>query len=321
MTSLLTNTAAQTALQTLTETNRSLSITQSRIATGYRVATAADNAAYWSIATAMRSDNAALSTVEDALGLGAATIDVAYTAVDQAIDVMTEFKKKLVAARQPGMDRVKIQAEIDELQSQLRGIGSAAVFSGENWLQVDSSLPGYNALKSVVSSFSRSGSTVTVDTITIDTADMVLFDSGAAAAEQGVLDGERFLATGALDPLGVGDAYSIAGTADGIDISLLTDSSADLTILGQYIQAADMAMGELTDAATSLGSVKSRIDLQKNFVAALREAIDRGIGQLVDADMNEESTRLQALQVQAQLGIQALAIANTSSQNILALFK
>ena len=46
-----------------------------------------------------------------------------------------------------------------------------------------------------------------------------------------------------------------------------------------------------------------------------------GIGQLVDADMNKESTRLAALQVQQQLGTQALSIANQNSQSILALFK
>ena len=51
------------------------------------------------------------------------------------------------------------------------------------------------------------------------------------------------------------------------------------------------------------------------------DAIDRGVGTLVDADMNEESTKLQALQVQQQLGIQALSIANSSSQSILKLFQ
>jgi flagellin len=105
MTSLLTNTAAQTALQTLTQTNRMLNVTQAHVSTGMRVASAADNAAYWSIATTMRSDNAALSTVEDALGLGSATVDVAYTAVDSANQVVSEIKKKLVAAREPGVDR------------------------------------------------------------------------------------------------------------------------------------------------------------------------------------------------------------------------
>jgi flagellin len=51
------------------------------------------------------------------------------------------------------------------------------------------------------------------------------------------------------------------------------------------------------------------------------DAIGRGIGQLVDADMNEESTKLQALQVKQQLGVQALSIANSSSQTILQLFR
>ena len=54
---------------------------------------------------------------------------------------------------------------------------------------------------------------------------------------------------------------------------------------------------------------------------ALTDSIDRGVGQLVDADMNKESTRLQALQVQQQLGIQALSIANGNTQSILSLFR
>jgi flagellin len=51
------------------------------------------------------------------------------------------------------------------------------------------------------------------------------------------------------------------------------------------------------------------------------DSVSRGVGQLVDADMNQESTRLSALQVQQQLGVQALSIANSSSQSILSLFR
>ena len=83
MSSINTNVAAMTALQSLTATNQSLSQTQQRISTGLRVNSASDNAAYWSIATTMRADTSALSTVQDALGLGAATIDVAYTTVEE----------------------------------------------------------------------------------------------------------------------------------------------------------------------------------------------------------------------------------------------
>ncbi len=130
MTSLLTNVAARTALATLTMTNKQLDMTQSRISTGFRVGTAQDNAAYWSIATTMRSDNAALSTVQDALGLGSATVDVAYNAIQSSIDVVKEIKSKLVAAREPGVDKSKVQSEITELQNQLKSVADASVFSG-----------------------------------------------------------------------------------------------------------------------------------------------------------------------------------------------
>jgi flagellin len=311
MSSLNTNVAAMTALLTLTQTNKALTETQGRISTGYRVADAADNAAYWSIATTMRSDNAAMSTVQDALGLGSAMVDVAYTGVNSAIKVVDQIKSKLVASRQPGIDRTKIQSEIRELQSQLRGIADSATFSGENWLSVDSGDPGYNATKSIVSSFSRTGGVVEIGVITIDLANTKLFD---ADDQSGILDTQSTTTNG-------GVTYSVAGLTDGFDISALTDSVADLEDLEEIIAVVDGSISSMTDAATSLGAAKARIGIQQDFVKSLMDAVDRGVGQLVDADMNEESTMLQALQVKQQLGVQALSIANTSSQQILALFR
>ena len=61
--------------------------------------------------------------------------------------------------------------------------------------------------------------------------------------------------------------------------------------------------------------------MQQNFVSDLRDSIQSGIGRLVDANMEEEATRLAALQTQQQLAIQALSIANASTQNILILFR
>jgi flagellin len=168
MSSIMTNVSAMTALQTLKSTSQQLNVTQQRISTGYRVSSAEDNAAYWSIATTMRSDNSALSTVKDALGLGSATVDVAYTAMNKAIDVVSEIKTKLVAARQPGVDRTKVQSEISELQNQLKSVADSSVFSSENWLSIDSSAASFNATKSVVSSFSRSGGAISIGTISIN---------------------------------------------------------------------------------------------------------------------------------------------------------
>ena len=110
-------------------------------------------------------------------------------------------------------------------------------------------------------------------------------------------------------------------TVSTLDISSLTDSTTDTATLNSYISGADAAIKDMTDAAGSLGAVKSRIGIQQTFVKGLMDAIDRGVSALVDADMNEESTKLQALQVQQQLGVQALSIANASSQVILKLFQ
>jgi flagellin len=307
MTSIMTNVSAMTALQSLNNTNKSLSQTQNRISTGFRVASAEDNAAYWSIATTMKSDRGALSTVKDALGLGAATIDVAYTGMNSAIDVTKEIKNKLVAARQPGIDRAKVQAEISELQNQLKSTSDSSVFSGENWLSVDSGSTGYNATKSMIASFSRSGGNVSVGTISIDVDGVKLFDSND---QSGILDTTDTTTNG-------GVTYSVSD----LDISSLTDVDADLQDLEQMISFADTAIGSMTTAASNLGAIKQRTTMQSDFVGALMTAIDRGVGALVDADMNEESTRLQALQVQQQLGIQALSIANQNSQSVLSLFR
>jgi flagellin len=152
---------------------------------------------------------------------------------------------------------------------------------------------------------------ISIGTITVNTANIKLFDSDTTGV--GLLDGSRNTA-GALSSTGT---FALST----LNIAALTDSTADVNTLNSYIAAADAAVTSMTSSASTLGAVKSRIDIQKDFVTALTDAIERGVGQLVDADMNEESTMLQALQVQAQLGIQALSIANQSSQNILKLFQ
>ena len=202
MKSINTNYAAMTALQALQTTNADMLQTQNRISTGQKVSSAQDNAAYWSIATTMRSDNKALSTVQDALGLGAATADVAYTAVSQSIDIATQIKTKLVAAREPGIDRAKVQSEVKALQDQLKSISDSSVFSGQNWLSSDSSGSNYNATKTIVASFTRDSSgAVSVGTINVDTSKTLPFDAGSGATQVGIIDANRD-STGAIATTG-----------------------------------------------------------------------------------------------------------------------
>ncbi|PTM97705.1 flagellin N-terminal helical domain-containing protein [Mycoplana dimorpha] len=330
MSSILTNAAAMAALQTLRSIDRSLETTQARVSSGMRVETAADNAAYWSIATTMRSDNRALSTVQDALGLGAAKVDTAYAAMESAIEVVKEIKAKLVAAYGVGVDRSKIQEEIEQLQQQLTSISESASFSGENWLQEKISDGGtppapVTVNKQVVASFIRNSSgNVAVTTVDYPlNGSSVLFD--LSGGKLGILDKEATAGAAPGTALGFSvstlDIKDLAAVAGVLDTALPPGPHTPEDALDAMVQFVDLQLEAMTSAASSLGSIQSRIDMQESFVSTLIDVIDKGIGRLVDADMNEESTRLKALQTQQQLGIQSLSIANTNSENILQLFR
>jgi flagellin len=388
------------ALSTLRTISSGMEETQARVSSGMRVGSASDNAAYWSIATTMRSDNMALAAVEDALGLGAAKVDTAYAGMDSAIEVVKEIKAKLVAATEDGIDKAKVQEEIDQLKDQLTSIAQAASFSGENWLQSDLSAA---TTKTVVASFVR-GDDGSVSVKKVDyalTTDNVLFDT-SAAGNQGILDkvynvsqksvtlqvntdgisstitraaysvdeliadnaafttntvggvttqladvgGTDFYVkvddtnwVRAVDVSGTGQEavhdeggvyYGVDTTATGAPAANLAapTSIKDINIVGMLgpqldalISGVDEALTDMTSAAADLGSIGMRIDMQQEFVGKLTDSIDKGVGRLVDADMNEESTRLKALQTQQQLAIQSLSIANSASESILTLFR
>ena len=319
MTSILTNIAAMSALETLRSIGSNMETTQGRVSSGMRVGQASDNAAYWSIATTMRSDNMALSAVQDALGLGAAKVDTAYAGMEAAIDVVKEMKKKVTAATEQGVDKAKVQEEIKQLQQQLISIASGASFNGQNWLVYDNTTDPV-ADKTVVSGFIRDSSgtvkvsttTYTLDSTTADTQN-VLFTTVDTATNVGT---GGILGTAGADIDTTGNTYNITDTVTTLNISAYSDSD-----MAEALNLTEAAIQLMTKTASQLGSISMRIDLQEDFANKLSDAIDSGVGRLVDADMNEESTRLKALQTQQQLAIQSLSIANSSAEGILTLFR
>lgn len=119
--------------------------------------------------------------------------------------------------------------------------------------------------------------------------------------------------------------FSSTGNADGKasgglfgleSIDVTTDAGADSALTN-----IENMINRSIDASASFGSAQKRIEIQGDFVSNLSDALKSGIGSMVDADMEETSARLQALQVQQQLGVQALSIANQSPQSILSLFR
>jgi flagellin len=408
MVSILTNTSAIAALQTLRSIGSELSETQQQTSTGLRVNSASDNAAYWSIATTMRSDTGALGAVQDALGLGAAKVDTAYAGMDATTNVIAEIKNRLIAAAEPGVDRKKVQEEIGQLQDQLLSISSSSSFAGENWLIGRPDVGGlfYSAPtheiaypllegdKKLVASFTRDQSgNVSVGTINVERTvrDVVFaparYEPGAPVigvqTGYGIADSpiefESMLIpddvfnvprnVALLDYQSgwerLSDELYKDGTdyyvrLDGFFLKALDDSgkidttsttaqhrfdpeitvaSLDITKLDHYteqfvgtqaplefgldvlISFVDKKLQNAVDVTARYGAISKRIEMQGDFATKLSDSLERGVGRLVDADMNETSTRLKALQMQQQLATQSLSIANTQSQNVISLFR
>src|SRR5262249_18664454 len=133
------------------------------------------------------------------------------------------------------------------------------------------------------------------------------FDVGATG---NVLFGAN--TSGVLTTQGIlGASYTIGtATASVYSLNIVGMTSGDIA---QALSMVESALKAMTGAGSQLGSLSNRIELQTSFTSALKESIESGIGKLVDADMEEESSRLSALQTQQQLAVQSLSIANSSS--------
>lgn len=101
----------------------------------------------------------------------------------------------------------------------------------------------------------------------------------------------------------------------GIDV---TDGGVMAT---RHLRTAESALDASITAATSMGVAEKALEGQMEFIDSLTDTLDSGVSSMVDADMEQEAARLQALQVQQQLATQSLSIANRAPQNILSLFR
>lgn len=430
MSSILTNTSAMVALQTLSAVNKSLTEVQGNISTGKKVASAKDNSAVWAISKVMESDVAGFKGISESLGLGESTVAVARSAAETVNDLLTQMKAKIVAAQEENVDRVKIQADIDALSDQIGATVSAAQFNGLNLLSNKETTAGSGTVN-VLASLDRSSSGVSVSQISVtkqdlgtDASSITTTATAIAAASNnlsGTADSTVTALTGAATPptttvtvgssVAAGDGYTIAisagagnyvsgvnttnqndikyiardgdtmadvvaglskafntyvndamgddvstvaatynsstgvitftgssVTSDNFSVSVTQYAAANTTIGGGLeavanidvttdtgVEAALTDIEDLIqtsiDAAASFGSVQGRIETQSDFISTLVDSLKAGIGTLVDANMEEASAQLQALQVQQQLAVQAMSIANQAPQTLLSLFR
>lgn len=320
MVSLITNGSAIAALDTLRTLNNNLEKTQSRVSSGYRVEQAADNAAYWSIATTMRSDTKTLDAVGDALGMAAAVVDTGYNGMSTAVEVMEKFKSLLVLSRDPGVDRDKVNSDLETLKEQMKSVAHASTFSGENWLWRTQAADDNDRL--LVGSFHREddGSITITDVAyeiagTAGTSD-VNFLVDDLSGDSGILTGSGF-----ATELGTSKTWVMFNGENGpaYDEIELSDATT-IAEIDEMISVVDAMSERVIDVAATLGSLASRVEMHAEFVKDLQDSLTYGVSKMIDADMDAEATRLKALETQRQLATQSLGIINASASTFGQLF-
>lgn len=274
MSSILTNTSAMVALQTMKGINANLSKTQADISTGKSVASAKDNAAVWAISKVMESDVEGFKGISDSLSVGNATLTVARNASESVTKLLTEMKGKIVAAQAENVDRSKLQTDIVALRGQIESVTGAAQFNGLNLVN------GSQTSVNVLSSLDRSATGVSASNITVQAQNLsTTAGTTLSGGALGTLSATS-VANGTPVTLGTftfqGGAAALAANAPGADRTLATGlvagDAVELTVgstTGRYVvQENDTAV----ELAAGLGAALTQRGLSGNDFALAASA-------------------------------------------------
>ncbi|MFT4090376.1 MAG: flagellin [Asticcacaulis sp.] len=304
--SVNTNFGAAVALQNLNKTNSQLSTTQNRINTGLAISSAKDNGAIYAIAQSQRADVTALNAVSQSLNRGQSVVDVALAAGESISDLLGQLKEVTVSLADTGIKDEAREALVEgykSIISQINDAANGASFNGVNLLTGDKSdaTKNLNVISGLsptaAQAASGSGSTATPAVSGKDMISLKSFNfTSASTASNGV------------------NMSSIASFSAGTDASSAALAATRLAEI-------DTVINNVSSALSALGTGSKQLENQASFISKLSDSMEAGIGNLVDADLAKESSRLQALQTKQQLGIQALSIANQSTSTVLSLFR
>lgn len=261
MSSILTNTSAMVALQTMKGINANLNKTQADISTGKTVATAKDNAAVWAISKVMESDVQGFKGISDSLSVGNATLTVARQASESVTKLLTEMKGKIVAAQAENVDRSKLQTDITQLTKQIESVVGAAQFNGLNL--VDGSQTSIN----VLSSLDRSATGVASSNIEVTAQNL---STSAGTVLTGTALGAVTNPTGAPNDTSEVAGFVIQGGAGALASNAYGANPATLNALieGDAI--------ELTVGSTTGRYVVKEGDTNVELAEGLRNALTQG---------------------------------------------
>lgn len=275
-------------LAALRQTTNDLATTQGRIASGLKVASARDNASVWATATAIRKDIASQDSMTSNIALAKGQADAASATLNTIADIITKMQTtagKLVAGN---ANNTEVQKEIAAYQQQLIAAVKSSSFQGVNLV-------------------ADAGTTVTT-TVSQDNGTAITMTFSSAQ----ILDTAN--SAGSL----FGSGYGSVSNSTAFDGTAGNDTS---TNINAFKTALTNGLTAVTNYAARVGAYSDGLSRQQDFLTKINDIRKSAVSALVDANMEEESAKVQSLQVKQQLAYQALAISNSSAQNILRLFQ
>jgi flagellin len=292
-----------------------LTTTENQVSTGLAVSSAADNASYWSIATQLGADSGVVTSANSALSQSQAVLSTASSAINSVITTIKAIESALTTASNPGASIANLNTTLTQLGKQLTDAVSGASFNGLNILNgsVTTTQTDGTASLDFVAGFNATSSGGTVNTIGLTSQTLYASVLTPSAKNSALV---QTLATGSITDTNDTSSTAFDLTTYGSGVAVASDgaNAADM------LTAAEQAMSKVTSYAATIGATQDRMTAASTFNSALTTNYATGVSALVDANMNQASTRLQALQTQEQLGIQSLSIANQNAQLILKLF-
>ncbi len=315
MTSLLTNTSAANALHALRGVNGALDTTQNRIASGLKVESSKDSAAYYQISKTMTGDSAAYSSINDGLTVAKNSVATARLGAETLQDLAKQFLEKVAFAQGAtgGMD--EIENDLAELVKNMETTLSQSTFNGDDMLGAGATAAAAGAVDAATGVLTRTA------------ASTAAAGAAAVAADRDVVTGitraggdyaTTSITVGTYDMMKLVTDFKALSTGFA---AAAKDGATGEAFLAGALASSEAVLADVTDVATGLGQSEKSIENQQGFLKKLVDNIDGGIGAMIDADMEEEAARLKALQTQQQLATQALSIANAAPQNVLSLFR
>jgi flagellin len=302
MTSVNTNASAMVALQNLNRTAERLEVAQGRISTGLKVQGAKDNASVWAIAQSQRADTSAFESVTSSLNRATSIADVSLAAGQSISDLLIQLKQKATAAADQSGSAASRAAYNNEFQALLQSVASFAsnaTFDGRNILNGLDENGVRPTPPAVVAPLAFLANADASQTISLNAQDFSLIGLGLNLTARAASAGPPVVTARPAGPP-------------------LLDTVENAT---EALGVIDAALATVSAGLAELGAQAKQIENHVTFVSKLVDALEVGVGNLVDADLAKESARLQALQVQQQLGTQALSIANQAPQALLSLFR